>query len=109
MRYYQPKRSSPRWLEGAPRPVLACYDNGGRSADRYKVLYGAPLWSPDMGRNIPLRSMSANPFHPQGVGMYGEMPAYNRGLLGRKVKFMDLPEPVRRCVIQDCTEDEGSN
>jgi hypothetical protein len=101
---YQPKRSTARWLEGAPRPVLACYDNGGKTFDRYTIIYGAPLWEPNMGRTVPYRSMSEDPFHPQGFGQWGEMPAYNRDCLGRKVKFSDLPERVRACVEQDCRE-----
>lgn len=49
-RTYAPKRSSARWLEGAPRPVLACYDAGPNTgADRYTILYGAPLWTPEYG------------------------------------------------------------
>lgn len=39
---YLPKRSTARWLKGAPRPVLACYDSGDKTVDRYTVLYGAP-------------------------------------------------------------------
>ena len=99
---YQPKKSTARWLEGAPAPVLACYDNGGRSIDRYTVLYGAPLWSPDMGRNVPYRAMSEYPRHPQGVGQWGEMPAYNRGALGRKIAFSALPVQCQNVVRQDC-------
>lgn len=98
---YQPKRSSPRWLEGAPRHVLACYDNGGRSFDRYTVLYGAPWWQPDYGRNVPYIACSANPFHPQGFGQHGEMPADNRQALGRKVRWQDLPPDVQRMAVQD--------
>ncbi len=105
---YQPKRSSARWLEGAPKPVLACYDNGGRTADRYTVLYGAPLWDESYGRNVPVRYMSENPFAPQGVGMFADMPAWNRAALGRKVRYADLPAQVRRCVALDCEETEQS-
>lgn len=102
---YQPKRSSALWLEGAPRPVLACYDNGGKTLDRYTVLYGAPLWDQSMGRNVPIRAMDANPFHPQGFGQWGDMPAYHRDALGKKIRFLDLPEQCRTLVVQDCRED----
>ena len=98
---YQPKRSSPRWLEGAPRHALACYDHGGRSFDRFTILYGAPWWSPDMGRMVPYLGASEDPFHPQGFGQHGEMPANNRAALGHKVRWLDLPEKVRRAVEQD--------
>ena len=102
---YQPKRSSARWLEGAPSPVLACYDNGGASIDRYTVLYGAPLWVPEMKRDVPYVAMNAAPFHPQGFGQHGEMPSWNRKALGRKLRFADLPEDCKRLVIQDCSDE----
>ena len=102
---YQPKRSSRRWLEGAPAPVLACYDNGGASIERYCVLYGAPFWTPDYGRDVPYIAMSAAPFHPQGFSQHGEMPSSNRAALGRKIRFVDLPADCRRAVVQDCLED----
>ena len=94
---YQPKRSGARWLEGAPRPVLACYDSGPKTIDRYTVLYGAPFWSEEWGRTIPCFAMSAAPFHPQGFGQHGE--------LGRKIGFTDLPPDCQRAVRLDCEEE----
>src|SRR6185312_10755629 len=96
------KRSAARWLIGAPKPVLACYDNGGRSIDRYTVRYGEPLCDESMGRNVPYVAMNDAPFHPQGFGQHGEMPSYNRGVLGRKIRYADLPEDCQRLVTQDC-------
>lgn len=106
MAAYKPRRSRARWLEGAPKALLAVYDNGGKTADRYTAIYGAPLWSHEWCRVgcLPCRSMSADPFHPQGVGMFGE--AERGPHLGRKVRFLDLPEPVRRCIVADCRCDE---
>lgn len=102
---YQPKRSAQRWLEGAPRALLAVYDNGGKTADRYTALYGAPFWDFETyGRNVPGRAMSENPFHPQGIGLYIEHPAHLRDSLGRKVRFCDLPNKVQQCIRQDCEE-----
>lgn len=102
---YRPKQSSKRWLEGAPAAVLACYDSGpNRGADRYTVLYGAPLWDASYGRNVPGRAMSEAPFSPIGIGLYIEIPAYDRSGLGRKIKFADLPDDCRRCVEMDCAE-----
>lgn len=98
---YQPKRSSPRWLEDAPEYVLACYDDGGKSIDRYTVLYGAPFWDESMGRTVPYVAMNAAPFHPQGFGQHGEMPSHNRAALGHKVRFKDLPIDCQKLVHQD--------
>lgn len=102
---YQPKRSTARWLEGAPRPVLACYDTGPhRGADRYTVLYGAPLWDKSYGRDVPARAMSHYPFDPHGIGLFVQVPAYDRSGLGRKIRYLDLPEDCRRLVERDCSE-----
>jgi hypothetical protein len=106
---YKPRRSTQRWLEGAPKALLAVYDNGGKSFDRYTALYGAPLWSEqDYGkrRMVPARFMSEHPSHPQGFGIFGEHPSCDRACLGKKVRFSDLPEDVKRCIISDCSEEE---
>jgi hypothetical protein len=106
---FKPRRSAARWLEGAPPHVVAIYDSGAKWADRYCVVYGAPLWSEDYARLnaevnrdprlVPARSMSENPFHPQGVGLFCEV---IRGPhLGRKIKWADLPEKCKQCAIQD--------
>lgn len=100
---YRPRKSSARWLEGAPAAVLACYDNGGKSADRYTVLYGAPLWDETYGRDVPARAMSAHPTHPQGVGLFVQVPAWSRHY-GRKIRFQDLPPDCRALVVRDCTD-----
>lgn len=96
---YQPKRSRRQWIEQAPAYVLACYDNGGATADRYTVLFGAPLWDESMGRNVPYLGMSEAPTHPQGFSQWGEMPSHNRAACGRHVRWLDLPEHIRAHVI----------
>ena len=102
---YQPKRSAQRWLVGAPKALLAVYDNGGKSFDRYTALYGAPLWEPSYGRKVPARFMSEHPSHPQGFGIFGEVESHTRASLGRKVTFASLPPDVRRCIEADCSDD----
>ena len=102
---YRPRRTRAHYLDGAPMALLAVYDNGGKSADRYLALYGAPWWTPDMGCTLPARSMSSNPSHPQGIGLSCEVKSYDRAAFGRLVRFRDLPEPVQRCIIADCTEE----
>lgn len=91
------------------------------SGDRYTVLYTgrmAPERSP--GRvEYPYRAMSEHPSHPQGIGIYGASPnqpldanhgtwggvsLYKTNHLGKRIKYDDLPEDVRRCVWQDYTE-----
>lgn len=101
---YQPKRSRKQWLESAPEYILAVYDNGGKTADRYTVLFGGSLWEPNMGGNVACLNMSEYPTSPQGVSMWGEMPAWNRKALGKHIKWLDLPERVRQHVISRATE-----
>lgn len=108
MMRYQPKRSSQHWLKGAPKPVLAIYDTGpNKTYDRYTVVYGAPFWTPEWGREVPYLGMSEHPFHPLGFGQHGQMPSINRPKCGRKIKWSDLPPDCQRAVILDCAEDDA--
>lgn len=109
---YKPRKMRAAKLVGAPAALLAVYDNGGRSADRYTALYGEPLWDPKYPHTIPARFMSSHPSHPQGIGLFGDVPSNVRGWnspLGRCVAFADLPEPVRRCIEADCLPDDGTS
>ena len=46
MRPYRPRRATKRWLEGAPEYVLDCFDNRGKTVDRYTVCSAASLMVP---------------------------------------------------------------
>ena len=76
---------------------VVCYDNGGRSFDRYTVIFlDAPEYKP--GTYLCL-GMSPHPFHPQGFGQHGSaMPGRH---LGRRIPFATLPEDCRKAVLQD--------
>lgn len=111
MANYKPRRQSKRWLdEDCPKGVLCIMDNKGQSADRYTVFYAEPITGTqyhDMW--IGYRGMSENPFHPQGVGMYGEMQAhdvasYRYRCKHQYAKWSSLPDKVKQCVIQDLQE-----
>lgn len=86
-----------------PAGVLAVYDNGGRTADRYTVVY-EPY---QVGRHnwFPVTSMSAAPFWPQGVCQHSEPPFRPTGgwetLQGKVIAFEDLPPDCQRVVRQD--------
>lgn len=91
-----------RLLPGGIPRYIRCYDNGGRSADRYTVVFTGRY----KGRQgCDYLAMSAYPFHPQGVGQHGwnknviDRPSY--GHLGWKIKFSDLPEDCQKLVLQD--------
>jgi hypothetical protein len=91
---------------GVPRYVR-CYDNGGETFDRYTVVFtgryrhktGGVFWHV---------GMSSNPFHPQGFGQHGESidhidrPTY--GHLGKKIKFINLPEDCQKLVLSDYSD-----
>ena len=81
----------PKWIR--------CYDNEGKTADRYTVVF-------TRGKYTYL-GMNAHPFHPQGIGQHGEWrkgenaidrPTY--GHLGKKISFDQLPEECQKCVWQ---------
>ena len=76
---------------------IRCYDNGGKTYDRFTVVY---MDEPDNRPNIyASRGMSEDPFHPLGFGqMAMAMPGRH---LGRRVAFESLPADCQRLVRQD--------
>ena len=88
---------------GKPR-YIRCYDDGGRTVDRYTVVFTGRYRHKTGGQFWDL-CMSPHPFHPQGVGMHGtseqqiDRPKY--GYLGKRIKFGDLPDGCRKLVKQD--------
>ena len=96
--------------DGVPR-FVRCYDDVG-SGIRYTVVYTGNY----RGRDGVCRyvGMSAQPFHPRGIGMRGESrepidgrwpPAIgNKCHLGRRIPFLDLPDDCQTLVIRDYKE-----
>lgn len=91
--------------DGTPR-YIRVYDNGGETVDRYFCQF-----TRRNGEGFPHLMMSADPFHPQGVGQHGD--AGDRPLpydrprsshLGRRVTWDKLPEAVQQCIMQDYIE-----
>ena len=87
---------------GAPKYVR-CYDNQGKSADRYTVVFAGNY----KGRNgrCHYLVMNSTPFHPSfGIGQHGDsdhiidQPSYRH--LGRKIGFEQLPEDCQQFVWQ---------
>jgi hypothetical protein len=86
---------------GIPR-YIRCYDNGGKSFDRYTVVFTG-RYTHKTNHSFWYLGMSTNPFHPQGYGQHGESnfmpidrPKYSH--LGKKIKFENLPEDCQKCV-----------
>lgn len=83
------------------RPRVRIYDNGGKTADRYTVYFLAAQWSPHSGRFYGYYCCSDNPFHPQGVGMYGEtdrLPPVHCPEIGKRVSFNQVPAGIQRLI-----------
>lgn len=73
---------------------LRCYDNGGKTADRYTVIF---MDSPERQPNtFTCLGMSEHPCHPQGFGQHS-MATPGRHL-GRRIVFENLPLDCRRLV-----------
>jgi hypothetical protein len=83
-----------------PEGVLAIYDNGGSSIDRYCVVF-APF-AVDGKNYFPTLHMSERPIHPQGYGIHGEYERRPTRLPGDHVIAFDaLPEECQKCVESD--------
>lgn len=106
---YTPRRASKRWLDGdCPDGVLAIFDHP-KFADRYTVIYAEPVCgSTYADMRLGYRAMSANPRHPQGIGMYGDFSAheaaqYRYANRHRACRWSDLPPEVQKLVRADLT------
>jgi len=98
------KRYNSLLPNGVPR-YIRCYDNGGRSIDRYTVIFTGH-YTHKTGHAFWYLAMNSEPFHPLGFGQHGESnytpidrPRYSH--LGKKIKFEDLPEDCQKLVKQD--------
>jgi len=120
------KRLAALLPNGVPKYVR-CYDNGGPevggSGDRYTVCFTGRA-GVERGRDrqsdpeYSYRAMSSDPFHPQGIGMWGSTkwhhcdvnksgfaPAIGRKChLGRRIRFQDLPPDCKNLVMSDYRE-----
>jgi hypothetical protein len=82
-----------------PLGILAIYDNRGRTTDRYSVVFtpfssNQQLWFSTL-------SMSANPYHPQGVGVMSQSNRRPSRMGSIVIPFHSLPADCQRCV-EDC-------
>lgn len=80
---------------------IRCYDNGGKTADRYTVVYLDDPETPMPHCKLHYNSvgMSADPFHPQGFGQH--CAAMCGAHLGKRIPFASLPNDCRKLVERD--------
>lgn len=107
---YIPRTQSKKFRDGdCPDRVLAIYDNGGETHDRYTVYYKPVTPLADLRDRIDYRGMSEDPCSAQGFGIYGDSEAwqvagYRRRVYRDSAKWSELPEAVKNCVRRDCAE-----
>ena len=99
-------------------PLVSVYDNGGKTCDRYTVVYKTLEYSHTLRRwwysGI---GMSDNPGHPQGYGQHferkdlqGNPPTWREpDWAGRKIAFRDLPVACMSAVLADLEVLEEGN
>jgi hypothetical protein len=84
----------PRWIR--------IYDNGGKTFDRYTVVFTGRYKGRD---GCDYLGMSDNPMHPQGFGQHGwsqniiDRPPH--ALLGKRIRWEDLPPICQKAVLND--------
>lgn len=83
---------------GIPRYVR-CYDNSGKSFDRYTVIFTRHPYTFFRNGSREALAMSAEPLHPQGFGQHVQV--LDGKHLGKRIKFTDLPPDCRTLVIRD--------
>ncbi len=91
--------------DGVPQYVRV-YDNGGKTDDRYTVVYTGNY----KGRNgrCDVRSMSIDYMKPNGVNIFDsyreiiDRPKSDH--LGHRITFEELPRPCKEMVIADYKE-----
>jgi len=74
--------------------VKAIYDNGGKTADRYTIVFS----------DRSALALSDNPEHPQGVSQIEPGPVKLGKHLGKSILFKDLPKNVQKHVKEKMKE-----
>ena len=82
--------------------IKAVYDNGGKTFDRYTVVFKDRQLYPDGINYYEGLGLSFNPDDPQGFSQHTVVhPDHLKtNGLGRKISFSDLPENVQKHVLK---------
>lgn len=105
---YRPRRAPARFLEGAPVELIAVYDDGPATFDRYTAIYD-DIAADARDTWIGYRGMSEHPTAPTGFGIYEQFREYDlrrfRCRSYRKyIAFAALPPDVRKTIERDCRD-----
>ena len=81
--------------------IIAIYDNGGKTFDRYAVYFSFFTRTKLCSQHTCL-AMSEHPFHPQGFGQHssGTLGKHN----GKRITFNQLPPDCQKLVKQELSE-----
>lgn len=111
-RTYKAKRSTARWLTGAPDFVLACFDHGDKFADRYTIIFGGDKQEGDgtfAGSWLHCLHIGAASYgsHPGGWSdmRAHEASRYRYAMRNKKIAWADLPECIRGTVAKAFKDD----
>jgi hypothetical protein len=86
---------------GRKPPKIRIYDNGGLTADRFTIVDTRPSVARGV-RYYPYYGASEDPYHPQGVGMYGETEhrPYVKQAGETEPRWQNLPPNARKLALQ---------
>ena len=84
-----------------PKGIKAVYDNGGKTADRYTIIFKG-LYNEDLYSSNVYDAVAANdtPTHP-AYGFYQHCSAQLGNHNGRKISWLSLPKSVRSLVNEE--------
>lgn len=100
------KRDERLMSDGKPRYVR-CYDNGGKTADRYTIVFTGRYRRTNKDEFLFI-TLSDNPTHPHGVYLHDsspdriDYPSYIH--LGKRIAFDALPTYHQQLVINEYKE-----
>ena len=83
---------------------IRCYDNGGKTYDRYTVVFMDQSYGDSAPSLKVALGMSTHPSHPLGFGQYTS--AMVGPHLGKQIKFEELPPDCQQCVLNDMSNED---
>jgi hypothetical protein len=93
------------YKDGVPRFIRCYEEKRSKYADRYCVVYTHLNWvNRDYRGRVFYVSMSAEPYHPLGIGQHGEAWQWEFCPKGSRITFHDLPADCRQVVLNDYAE-----
>ena len=83
---------------------IRIYDNGGKTADRYTVVFLWDITNPAK-RYVAMVGMGETPFHPQGFCQHTE--GQDGAHLGKRINYVDLNDDCAKVVDMELAAYNG--